>query len=171
MGDPDLIETGGLSCRGESGQDNCISRLKGRWALTPSGAVSSGRWHTCAIRCEGNNPALEYTDQWVLGNSTSLGWGGVVPSTCTQGRVVCWGDDQMHQGNSGLQAQGLADFNDFISVCSAVAHSCGVRSGGELHCWGYYGNNRAVIPELYNYYKWQSVRCKVGCFLIFEVGE
>ena len=150
----------GLTCA--DGKDQCFSKLKGRWALTPSGAVSSGRWHSCALSCVGNSPQLEYADQWVLDNSS---WGGVAPSTCNQGRVVCWGDDRMSQGMSGLQAQGAAQYDDFVSVCAAAAHSCAVRSGGQLHCWGYNGNNRIVMPDVYRGVKWQSVRCKVSAIV------
>lgn len=100
-------------------------------------------------------------DQWVLGNSSDLGWGGVLPSTCNQGKVVCWGDDRMSQGMSGLQQQGVYEYDDFISVCAAAAHSCAVRIGGQLHCWGYNGNHRAVVPDAYRAFRWQSVRCKV----------
>ena len=64
-------------------------------------------------------------------------------------------------GGAGLRAQVLEHHADYISVCAAAAHSCAVRSGGQLYCWGYNGNNRAVIPEAYSGVKWQAVRCKV----------
>lgn len=46
------------------------------------------------------------------------------------GSVVCWGCS----GSTPVCNPPL--FDDFVDLCSAAHYSCGLRSGGEVHCWG-----------------------------------
>ena len=76
---------------------------------------------------------------------------------------MCWGDNRLAQGAGGLRALekgSVSEFDDFVSVCAAAAHSCAVRKTGEIHCWGHNGNNRATVPQKLINIKWRGVKCR-----------
>ena len=47
----------------------------------------------------------------------------------------------------------------FISVCSAVEHSCAVDYLGTMHCWGYDGMGRTKLPRALEKRVWVEVDC------------
>jgi alpha-tubulin suppressor-like RCC1 family protein len=66
----------------------------------------------------------------------------------TDGKVSCWGDNGAGQLGDGLPydsgtrvaqalvAQNVAGMSDAIAIASGVGHSCAVRRGGTVACWG-----------------------------------
>ena len=169
LAEPPLLDEGEPKCESEDGiGSKCHARFMGKFALTEFGGVSAGRRQTCAIKCvssvdaEGNTVYQnQQSDSWTLDNRQ--GWPEFPPATCTQGRVVCWGDDRLGQGAGGLsklEAGKVAQYDDFVSVCSGAAHSCAVRAGGSLYCWGHDGNLRTKVPQRLLSMKWRGVRCR-----------
>ncbi|EKX40581.1 hypothetical protein GUITHDRAFT_164639 [Guillardia theta CCMP2712] len=160
LGTPYWNASDGITCQGQSQSDNCIVRLEGTWALTETGGVSAGRQHTCAIMCTPTSPKA--VDSFtVVGAPYAMPWPSSPPETCTQGVVKCWGDDTFYQAQKGVDELFKNEqYDDFISVCTATAHSCAVRREGSLYCWGYDGNTRTTIPAAYAAQKWIAVRCK-----------
>ena len=135
----------------------CISRFKGKFALTEYGGVSAGKRQTCAIKCV-NDQAADYTDPWAVNNNQQ--WPEYPPATCAQGKVVCWGDDRLGQGAGGLAKLQLGEIDDFISVCAGASHSCAVRKEGSIYCWGHDGNLRTRVPQRLINRQWRGVRCR-----------
>jgi hypothetical protein len=65
--------------------------------------------------------------------------------TCARkltGQVVCWGANdfgQLGDGNSGSsrsQPRDVAEVSDAVSIAAGEEHTCAVRRGGQLACWG-----------------------------------
>lgn len=84
-----------------------------RWA-----SVSAGLAHTCGIRARDDAEAPGGLFCWGAPNNGRLGLGpGVGPGGADQPRRV------------GLDA-------DWLQVSAGGGHTCGVRGGGELYCWG-----------------------------------
>jgi alpha-tubulin suppressor-like RCC1 family protein len=60
----------------------------------------------------------------------------------TNGKLYCWGDDEDGRlgigptvGAVGAPAR-VGTFEDWSAVSAGGGHSCGVRHGGKLYCWG-----------------------------------
>jgi len=159
---PGLLKEGQPQCAGANGTDGaqypCQSEFSGKYALTDFGGVAAGKRQTCAIKCV-DDQAAAYTDPYSVENERKL-WPSFPPATCTQGRVLCWGDNRLGQGAGGLTAKNLQEYNDFVSVCAAAAHSCAVRDEGSLYCWGHDGNKRTQIPQQLVNERWRAVRCR-----------
>lgn len=149
---PPLLKQGEPKCQSEDAiSSKCHAYFEGKWALTEFGGVDAGRRTTCAIKCV-DDQADDVLDEFARYHppTSEKNWPNYPPATCSQGRVVCWGDNRLGQGQGGLEKlQGglVAKYDDFISVCAGAAHSCGVRAQGSLHCWGHDGNNRATVPQ------------------------
>ena len=149
---PPLLKQGEPKCQSEDAiSSKCHAYFEGKWALTEFGGVDAGRRTTCAIKCV-DDQADDVLDEFARYHppTSEVNWPKYPPATCSQGRVVCWGDNRLGQGQGGLEKlQGglVAKYDDFISVCAGAAHSCGVRAQGSLHCWGHDGNNRATVPQ------------------------
>lgn len=163
---PKVLKEGQPKCDAGNASDtasanlprNCRAEFSGKYALTEFGSVAAGKRQTCAIRCV-DDQAADYVDPYVIDNSRSL-WPSYPPATCTQGRVLCWGDDRLGQGAGGLKKGQFAQYDDFVSVCAAASHSCAVRREGSLYCWGHDGNNRARVPQQLVNEKWRAVQCR-----------
>jgi alpha-tubulin suppressor-like RCC1 family protein len=58
------------------------------------------------------------------------------------GKLYCWGrDDNGQVGDAGPDAnvsapKRIGDFEDWTSVGGGLGHTCGIRHGGKLYCWG-----------------------------------
>jgi len=158
--EPKVLLDGEPRCASEDAMSHtCQATFAGKWALTEFGGVSAGKRQTCAIKCVDDN-AADYADPYA---TTKQKWPEFPPASCVQGRVVCWGDSRLGQGARGLKALQngrVAAFDDFISVCAGAAHSCAVRKGGQLYCWGHDGNNRATVPQRLINKKWRGVKCR-----------
>ena len=125
--------------------------------------ASCGQGHTCAITrdgalyCWGRNggvlglgPAL-LTETSTPMRAGSGSWRHVVAGqnhTCgiaSDGTLACWGDDSNadgHAGPVGLPGEShtsvptTVDGGDWATVSTDTFHTCGVRTNGELWCWG-----------------------------------
>ena len=133
-------------------------------------AVSSGGYHTCALR-EGGEPVC-----WGADASKSQGvyspdrnYGQASPPegerlvaissgalhTCglrNDGTAVCWGQNDFGQASP-------PEGERFAVISSGGYHTCGLREGGEAVCWGagssaregeanpYYDHDQASPPE------------------------
>jgi alpha-tubulin suppressor-like RCC1 family protein len=121
--------------------------------------VGVGGFHACAVRASGNAIC------WGANDFGQLGWGtppphpwgdiafGAVPDllrvgplhNCllSAGQVWCWGNDAMGQVSG--QASGATSsitrvfasvLGDAIDVGTGATHTCALRIGGEVLCWG-----------------------------------
>ncbi|GAP12732.1 regulator of chromosome condensation (RCC1) repeat [Longilinea arvoryzae] len=102
----------------------------------PSGEVSSGLGHACAIlpnggvQCWGSNSNGQAENQ--TGPYTQISAGAMHTCALTpSGAVDCWGDNEFGQaeGQSG----------PYVQVSSSFAHTCGLTREGAVHCWGMNG--------------------------------
>jgi len=127
------------------------------------GAVSAGGSHTCGIRHEGKLYCWGYDFFGEVGDGDGpdttassprrVGifedWATVSAGgnhTCgvrKNGKLYCWGDDADGQGGDGGTSEGaiqppkrIGAFEDWAGVSAGANHSCGVRTNGELYCWG-----------------------------------
>ena len=137
--------------------------------ITDAKAVTTGGENSCAVHedgaisCWGNN----YDGQLGNGQSgedvfssipvevagitdakaVSAGW----DYSCAlhqDGTISCWGDNwygQLGNGQSGDDARSsmpvqVADITDATAIASNSRHSCALREGGTISCWG---NNRS----------------------------
>ena len=158
--EPKVLLDGEPRCASQDAKSHtCKATFAGKWALTEFGGVSAGKRHTCAIKCV-DDKAADYTDPYATARQK---WPEFPPATCVQGKLVCWGDNRLAQGAGGLRALekgSVSEFDDFVSVCAAAAHSCAVRKTGTIHCWGHNGNNRATVPQQLINMKWRGVKCR-----------
>jgi alpha-tubulin suppressor-like RCC1 family protein len=115
-------------------------------------SVGAGVYHTCGLRadgalfCWGRTPGPSTQSPTQFGsNSTwkSLGVGSNHQCAIAEdGGLSCWGDG-LH-GQLGLGADmGIVDEptpvgtdEDWLEVSGAERHTCGIRAGGKLYCWG-----------------------------------
>ena len=88
--------------------------------------MSVGLYHTCAIRGDG--------------------------------RLTCWGDNrrgQLGNGDASRIAQMspvlIGTDSDWIWISAGFEHTCGIRNGGNLYCWG--SNNDG---QLLDDHGWQA---------------
>ena len=126
-------------------------------------AVSSGGYHTCALRangqpvCWGAGPSAERPGfgQFGLGQTVlpegerlvAIDSGGF--HTCglrQNGTAVCWGadsGDEPRGHGQGSPPEGAV----FVAISSAGAHTCGLREDGTAVCWGNDNSGQATPPE------------------------
>ena len=125
--------------------------------------VTAGHWHTCALRSTGEISCWGRNHDGQLGNG-DMGVDSAVPVSVTgisdavsvsangehscavhaTGEVSCWGDNwegEFGNGESGpgiqsavpVKASGVADA---VAVASGYNHTCALREGGKVSCWG-----------------------------------
>lgn len=90
------LSGGALLVRGTALVSDLVDRFRLKYLpmLAEYGGVSAGKTHTCAVKCETNpSPAIMYDDIFCLNYSLPCKFSSFPPSTCTQGEIVCWGDD------------------------------------------------------------------------------
>ena len=131
-------------------------------------AVSSGEYHTCALRADGEpvcwgaepvdpeagldpvdfGQASPPDDERFVGISS----GGF--HTCglrEDGTAVCWGaalDDQSERhGQVGFGQSSPPDGEVFASISSGGFHTCGLREDGTAVCWGNDENGQSAPPD------------------------
>lgn len=143
-----------------------INALSGGWT-----DVARDSEHTCGIAggrayCWGHRTLGRIGDGGaVMGNQTtpkevsggitnwqaiSVNFGHACGRTLT-GKLYCWGENTDGQVGDGTTAQKIVPtevqgaFSDWSDHTSFGAHTCGIRSGGLMYCWGY--NNRGQIGD------------------------
>lgn len=127
-------------------------------------SVSAGWNHTCATRRSGRLFCWGSDDHFALGNGDQNAVDQTVPTqvrgattdwtapatggnhTCgrrTSGRLYCWGWNI--SGQIGHPVPGVdvtrpvrvsGGFTDWAAVVAGESHTCGLRAGGALYCWG-----------------------------------
>ena len=166
--------TGEVSCwgddtNGELGNGEIVDQVPlpvKAEGITDATAVTTGLWHTCALRssgevsCWGRNhdgqlgigetgddvavstvpvPVLDITD------AVAVSAGG--EHTCAvhaTGEVSCWGDNfggELGNGQDGNEFDSaapvrVAGITDAIDVATGEWHTCVLRESGNMSCWG-----------------------------------
>jgi alpha-tubulin suppressor-like RCC1 family protein len=111
---------GKLYCWGSDGNDQIGDGDNPTTATSPRrigdfldwASASAGQYHSCGVR--------------------------------KNGKLYCWGGDGSGQVGDGLNfgpdpataPRRIGDFLDWSSVDAGDFHSCGIRAGGKLYCWG-----------------------------------
>src|SRR5437588_5286723 len=139
----------------------CLAALVLSWGATPTSAtgsgnretvvggwtrgvvVSTGLYHTCAIRSDGTVACWGYH---VSGQATAptgtfsaISAGG--SHTCgirSDGTAACWG--------SNTYGQATAPTGTFSAISAGGSHTCAIRSDGTAACWGLNTNGQATPP-------------------------
>jgi alpha-tubulin suppressor-like RCC1 family protein len=106
-------ERGGIGVGTFTRAESAPQRVGDRFAQ-----VAAGGDHTCAVTTDGELYC------WGFNDSNEVGVPGN-ESIATPVRTGC------ESGNSNL-----ACFDDWVAVGTGAFHSCGIRSSGELYCWG-----------------------------------
>ena len=141
--------------------------------------VTAGDWHTCALRSTGEVSCWGRNRDGQLGND-DMGIDSYVPVSVTgisdavsvsangehscavhaTGEVSCWGDNwrgELGNGESGPGAESavpvkVSGFSDALAVAIGFDHTCALREGGKVSCWGsnelgQVGNGRDFVAE------------------------
>jgi hypothetical protein len=129
--------------------------------LTDAEAVSTGDRHTCALRnggamvCWGRdargqlgNDALQEDSSVpvpVAGITNALAISAGANHTCalrSGGTLSCWGFDNSGQLGNGAPfedrptPEAVVGISDAVALAAGREHTCTVRSGGAMACWG-----------------------------------
>jgi len=152
-----LTRSGGVKCWGDNllgqlgdGSSQQVHPLPSSVVSLETDVVSvaAGSYHTCAVTAEGDVKCWGQNAYGCLGDGThtnhplptsvaSLGGEALAVSayemhTCAllrDGRVSCWGNDQM-----------VPQFVDGVAGATAIAagaaHACALLESGQVECWG-----------------------------------
>lgn len=142
--------------------------------------ISTKRSHTCAINTDGELYCWGKNQFGYLGDGTTVSrrypakigeeigpWKDVATGdihTCgvtMAGELYCWGYNIRGQLGLGVNVKKsyfpskVNEETDWSSVAAGFAHTCAVKSGGELFCWGandkgQIGDDGGNCPEDYN---------------------
>ena len=151
-----IRESGEIACWGHSwvGQTDA-----------PEGsytAVSVGGAHNCAIResdgaieCWGGN---DYGEIDTPEGSYIAVSAGTRAHTCaireSDGAIECWGDNRQEVWDPETETweffeagQIDAPEGSYTAISAGDAHTCAIRTSGEIECWGWNTDGRADAPE------------------------
>ncbi|MCY4112294.1 MAG: hypothetical protein OXF96_10195, partial [Chloroflexi bacterium] len=120
-------------------------------------AISSGDYHSCALRADGEPVCWGVQDGAQRPGFGQVGFGQSNPPegerfaaidsggqhTCAlrqDGTAVCWGRDNWGQASP-------PDGERFVSISSGGAHTCGLREDGTAVCWGSDESSQSTPPE------------------------
>ncbi len=126
-------------------------------------SVSEGNSHACATRSDGtlwcwgsatygglgNGGTATQTSPTQVTSPSTTGWGpvsvgyGATCSTRTDTTLWCWGDNQNAQIGDGTSTNRLSPTQvttpastGWSSVANGDRHTCAIRTGNLLYCWG-----------------------------------
>lgn len=161
--------SGFASCWGENteGQLGIGTRGLGAGSAVPTGVMSlsevvgmsSGLWHTCAVRRDGSVACWGDNERGQLGDGTttdrslpitvtgSLDADAIATGfrhTCArtrEGRVSCWGINTTGQLGDGSttdrsEAADVIDLEDAVEISAGAGFTCARRAAGTIVCWG-----------------------------------
>src|SRR2546426_223330 len=110
---------------------------------TQGEVISSGLYHTCAIKSDGT------TTCWGLNGSgqtsaptgtfTAISSGG--SHTCalrSDGTAACWGDN--------TYGQATPPTGTFTAITTGGSHTCAIKSDGTAACWGSNRTGQTTLP-------------------------
>lgn len=139
------------------------------------GAVSSGRWHTCAVRSDGAAYCWGTNEYGGLGVGYRSAPGAVFPTPqkvvgghqftavttghyhacaiATDGAAWCWGYNNVGQlGDGTMTSTGtpvlVQGGHEWAELSAGNLVTCGVTTGGDGYCWGYNGRGALGIGSL-----------------------
>ena len=172
-----VLSTGAVKCWGNNANGQLGDGTSGTDSLTPADvpslssgvtAISTGRYHTCAVLSTGAVKCWGYNANGQLGDgstiqsltpvsvstlssgvtSISVGWNHTCAVLST-GAVKCWGYNfkgQLGDGTSGTDGLTPVDVPSLSSGVIAIAagelHTCGLLSTGTVKCWGNNANGQ-----------------------------
>jgi alpha-tubulin suppressor-like RCC1 family protein len=124
--------------------------------------VASGEAHVCGLHADGTLACWGAGSKGQLGDGNgtdsalprkvegggpfaAVVAGGDHTCAITADRSLwCWGDDSDGQVGDGAELGGahpvpvrVGAASDWLSVSAGPTHTCGVRAGGSLYCWGH----------------------------------
>ena len=129
--------------------------------IADAAAIAAGWGHSCALReggtvsCWGNNRDGELGDGTDDGSLVPVGVANIADATAIAaaiwhscalregGTVSCWGsnrDGQLGDGTAGgvsLVPVGVVGIADATAIAAGGFHSCALREGGTVSCWGH----------------------------------
>ena len=153
----------------ETGEIECWGDTRGIEQDPPTGsytAISTGWPFVCGLRESGE------TDCGVRGEPSTSRFSAVTDSkggtvtdafhTCAirerDGAIECWGDNRVGQhmfneetGEVWIEyrtvGQATPPAGAFTAVSAGIAHTCGLRTSGEIACWGWNEYGQTDAPE------------------------
>ena len=118
------------------------------WGLNDFGQLGDGSWNNRESPQQVTSPARG-------GWASVTGGGDHTCATRTDDTLWCWGGDYDGQlGIGNLNDQGLPRPvttpapGGWASVAASGAHTCAIRAGGTLWCWGWNGFGQLGIGNL-----------------------
>ena len=122
-------------------------------------AITTGAYHTCAVRTDGTVHCWGQNDQGQLGdgtltssstpvtvseitNAVAISGGGAHTCALLQDRTMsCWGDNEFGQLGDGTTERGytpvdVAGITDAVGIATGWRHTCALLADGSARCWG-----------------------------------
>ena len=152
-----IRESGEITCWGEYWPAGQTDAPEGSYT-----AVSVGGAHNCAIResdgaieCWGGN---DYGESDAPEGSYIAVSAGTRAHTCaireSDGAIECWGDNRQEVWDPETETweffeagQIDAPEGSYTAISAGDAHTCAIRTSGEIECWGWNTDGRADAPE------------------------
>lgn len=139
--------------------------------------IAANRRHACATKVDGTFWCWGHDGDGQQGNGSGVtstqtepqqvaGLSNIIDGATTEftscalnssGTIYCWGA-QIHgiQGNGVVSSTdthdpaALTTYTDFIEIDAGETHMCGLRSNGEIYCWGRSNNGEVGIVNTDN---------------------
>jgi alpha-tubulin suppressor-like RCC1 family protein len=130
-------------------------------------AISAGIRFSCAVRadgsvwCWGEDPgsdgssAVPFEVPGISDAKTVTAGGAFACALREGGQVACWGNNSLGQLGGGTFGgpdqsvpQDVSDISDAIRISSGWNHTCAIRTGGHVWCWGGNGDGATGYGQL-----------------------
>ena len=126
-------------------------------------AVAAGFDHTCALRESGELACWGSNQDWQLirtgqaepptGRFTAVSTGGWHNCVIREsGEIECWGANHVYAIPQDGEPEAIptgqtnAPAGPFSAVSAGNNHTCGLRTNGEIECWGYNSSGQSDAP-------------------------
>ncbi|MGK4005495.1 hypothetical protein WMF31_22915 [Sorangium sp. So ce1036] len=135
--------------------------------LTDAVAISAGNQYTCALRstggvsCWGENFIGQLGDGTTTKRSTPVSVTGITDAVAlaaggqhacailSDSTVKCWGSNSQGKLGTGSTTPthsttpvSVSGISDAVQISAGISHTCVVRTGGAVSCWGVNGNRQ-----------------------------